>query len=58
MISYRLYFLNEQGRIIRADNISAEHDAGAREAAIQLDHAFEVEIWEKSRKVGTVRTRK
>jgi len=58
MPSYRLYFLNEQGRILRADNIIADHDDAARRTARLLDHSFEIEIWEQSRKVDSVRTEK
>jgi len=54
MPDYRLYFLNEFGKILRAEVATADTDEEACTAALALDHADAIEIWELRRMVAKV----
>ncbi|MDO9486749.1 MAG: hypothetical protein Q7J32_00105 [Sphingomonadaceae bacterium] len=55
MPEYRLYFLNEGDRIIRAEDLDCADDDAAVAAALALDHAAVVEIWNRQRLVTRVK---
>ena len=52
MLSYRLYFLSNN-RLQRWQDIEAEHDLAAIEAASQLAGKHSVELWFDKRKITT-----
>ena len=54
MADYRLYFLNANNRIVRAEDLDCADDAAAVAAAQALDHAASIEIWNRRRLVGRV----
>lgn len=55
MPEYRLYFLNDGDRIIRAQDLDCADDDAAIAAALALDHAAVIEIWNRRRLVSRVR---
>jgi hypothetical protein len=52
VLSYRLYFLSNN-RLQRWQDIEAEHDLAAIEAASQLAGEHSVELWFGKRKITT-----
>lgn len=50
--NYRIYFLNGQGRIVRALDIDCADDDEARLKARELAVAEPVELWERTRLLG------
>jgi hypothetical protein len=54
MRNYRLYFLDVNDRIIRAEIVSGADDTAAVAAAVERDHAHFIEMWEGTRRVGSV----
>jgi hypothetical protein len=49
MLSYRLYFLNNEGHIVRASELSAETDQQAIYQAQQASNGAPTELWEGAR---------
>ena len=54
MPDYRLFFLAENGKIFRNQIVTAETDEEACAAARKLDHAYAIEVWQRTRKVATI----
>jgi hypothetical protein len=54
MPSYRFYFMTENDRIARGQNVECADDEEALRRARTLNHANAVEVWEGSRTVGRV----
>lgn len=52
MANYRVYFLNGQGRIVRAVDLPCESDEEARSKAQALAENQVVELWERARQLG------
>jgi hypothetical protein len=50
--SYRVYFLNEKGRIVRALELACQTDEEAVEQTRQLVDGQAVELWERARLIG------
>jgi hypothetical protein len=56
MAYYRLYFLNQDGRIMRVNEVEVADDGAAVAAAVALDHAYGIAIWQEARYVGELDT--
>jgi hypothetical protein len=54
MHHFRLYFLDSHGRILRAEDYCGDDDASALAEAVRRDHADYIEIWQGTRKAGSV----
>lgn len=54
MPHYRLYFFGESGHFEAARDIDAPDNEAAQQAARLLDHAYCIEIWRGTTKVGIV----
>ncbi|MDO6414170.1 hypothetical protein Q4F19_07235 [Sphingomonas sp. BIUV-7] len=54
MHHFRLYFLDPDGRILRAENYSGDNDASAVAEAIRQDHPGYVEIWQGTRRAASI----
>lgn len=54
MKDYRIYFLNAQGRITRALELSCAGDAEAMEEAAVHADGYDIELWERARLVGRI----
>jgi hypothetical protein len=54
MPSYRLYFLDGQGKITAAEWIEAEDDAAALAAARALDKPSACELWLRDRMIERI----
>jgi hypothetical protein len=54
MIHYRFYFHDQAGHILRAEDADLETDEAALAEARMRNHAFCVEVWQRTRKVGIV----
>ena len=54
MPSYRLYCLDEAGKIVKAEWLDNDSDSDALEEARQRQHPVPCELWERQRLVGTV----
>jgi hypothetical protein len=55
MPEYRLYRLSETGRLMApAVGIDVPNDAAAIAKAIEIDHAYVIEVWAGSRLVSRV----
>jgi len=52
VIDYRLYFLNDQGRIVRAEPFACADDAEALKRAGALADGSTVELWRSDRIIG------
>jgi hypothetical protein len=50
--SYRVYFLNDKGRIVRAIELASQTDEEAVEQTRQLVDGQAVELWERARLIG------
>ena len=50
--SYRVYFLNGQGRIVRAAELNCDTDEEATEQAKALASGQAVELWDRARLIG------
>lgn len=50
--SYRVYFLNGQGRIMRAIDLACDNDEQAVAEARRLSSGQAVELWERARLIG------
>ena len=54
--NYRLYCLNEHGRINLANWITAHSDEEAIEKALEIEHgAIIAEVWEQNRLITTIK---
>lgn len=53
MADYRIYFLDPEGRIVRALELQRETDAEAVREASSLDHLHGMELWQLDRHVRT-----
>jgi len=51
---YRIYFLDERGRIVRAEDIDCADDADASAQARARRHPHPIEIWQRNRLAGVV----
>jgi len=54
MDHYRIYFLDERGRIARAEDIDSMDDAAAEAQARERHHPHHVEVWQSSRLTAIV----
>ena len=54
MAYYRLYFRDRVGKFLRVEEVETETDQQALDAAVALDHAHSVEVWQQHRQVGIV----
>ena len=54
MAYYRLYFHDRMGKFLRVEEVETETDQQALDAAVALDHAHSVEVWQQHRQVGIV----
>jgi hypothetical protein len=54
MTHYRLYFHDKGGHFLRASDVDVSTDDDARQCALDLDHAYCIEIWQGTRHVGLV----
>jgi hypothetical protein len=55
MPEYRLYRLNEVGRLMGPSiEIDAPDDAAAIAKAVEIDHAYIIEVWSGARLVSRV----
>ena len=52
MASYRVYFLNAEGRIMSAVDLSCDSDDHAAAEARRLADGRPVELWERARLIG------
>lgn len=52
MASYRVYFLNGQGRIMRAVDLACDTDDEAVAQARDLASGQAVELWDRARLIG------
>jgi hypothetical protein len=55
VVHYRLYFHDDKGRFMRAEDVDVADDNAALAAARVLDHAHCIEVWSRARKVGIVK---
>ena len=51
---YRIYFLDERGRIARAEDIDGADDAAASAQARSRRHPHYIEVWQSSRLAAVV----
>jgi len=51
---YRLYFHDRHGHFLRHEEVEADTDEAALERAREIDHAYCIEVWQRSRQVGIV----
>lgn len=54
MGEYRIYFLDERGRIARAEDIESVDDSEASAQARERRHAHLIEVWQGSRLAAIV----
>jgi hypothetical protein len=52
---YRAYFLDESGHIVKARDLVLKDDAEAISVAKQLINGHDVEVWERDRKVASLK---
>jgi hypothetical protein len=52
VIDYRLYFLNDQGRIVRAEPFACADDSEALKRASSLSRGEPAELWRSDRIIG------
>jgi hypothetical protein len=52
LASYRAYFLNAGGHIVRAVELACDTDEDAAEEARRLVNAQPIELWERARMVA------
>jgi hypothetical protein len=52
MNNYRLYFLDEAGRVFKGQDCDAVDDLTALEIAISLSKDHAIEIWQSTRRVA------
>ena len=52
MPSYRAYFLNTGGHIVRAVELACDTDEDASQEALQLLNGQAIELWERARMVA------
>ena len=52
LTSYRVYFLNDHGRIVRALDLACDTDEEARAKAQALADSQTVELWDRARQLG------
>ena len=55
MIEYRLYCLDDAGAFTKAHEIMAESDQHALQIASDMKRPFKCELWERGRKVATLK---
>lgn len=55
MAHYRAYFLNESGSIVNARDLVQKDDAEAIAVAKSLVNGFDVELWERDRRVTSLK---
>jgi hypothetical protein len=51
---YRIYFLDERGRIARAEDIDSVDDAAALAKARERHHPHHIEVWQSNRLAAIV----
>ena len=52
MASYRAYFLNAGGHIVRAVELACDTDEDASKEALRLLNGQAIELWERARMVA------
>jgi hypothetical protein len=52
LASYRAYFLNKDGHIVRAVELACESDDDASKEALRLLNGQAIELWERARMIA------
>jgi hypothetical protein len=52
MQHYRVYFIGQDGHFIRAMDVSCADDSAAIESAKQLIDGYDLELWQRDRRVA------
>ncbi len=53
-MDYRLYLLDERGKIRSVETCHEASDSAAAAQAVALHHHHDIEIWQGARRVGVV----